>query len=604
MSVGYRSVLTLDDSEDAVRIASEQTRSWLRRKFPDNFDDAWTLPGAHRISNQAEFDVIQIADERDGSVRQLMKLTEHNSAGTWVVRAIASSLPHSRRLRQSIVIELDKVGTSVDSAVLDAKPPALVRLLLEATHITNHQTELPPSPTLVRNHEVPEVVEAILDPLRSCHVVVGVSPGEIPDQTWLEAIAGLTKDSLGVTASFAVSEDGADSLNQALPPTHQVPRGGVRTFAPRVDFEDPSDSVRHRILTPTTFIRSIRRGRVGGSLPAVHAENARRAMVEAELPYEIRRSAELLGREEVRLTRTTTALERRQARQTAPAASVAQAPRREVSIGRLLHGALSSLFNKWVSSPEVTIENSRQLDELLESTNDEYQIATDQIEHLLTERGSIDVELEQIRKERDEAELAAALEAEDAREHQRRARVFEYRLRQLDRADQTFVEPETNDFSAPSNMQELLERISTGSKNPVFDRVRFTGDTDTALKVDKRDQLGRNAARFWDYVMVLYDYSEFRKNGQVAGGVHAYLNDGSLSGRKCSPQRHAARESESTMSSPKLVRDRTFPVPERVCPEKKIAMMAHFKPTHQDTFAPECTITTIWTTADLSISAT
>ncbi len=586
MAIGYRSIMSIEDSQDAVKIASSQARSWLRKKFPDSFSESWVEVGLHRISERATLAVVQVADERDQSVRQLIKLTENNNAGTWVVRITSSSLPNARGLKQSVMVELDKVDASVEEAVIDAKPPAVVKLLLEACRISDHETELSPTPTLVRGGESAEVIRAILDPHRGCHVVVGLSPGGVPDQSWTDAILGLTKDSIGVTSSFAVSTDAVEELLAELPSTHSIPRGGVRTFAPRVDFEDPSDSVRHRVLTPATFARSIRNGRVGGYLPSVHAETARRSLVEAELPTEIRRSTELLWRDEARLMRTAAAQQRRAERKSTPLETDVSLQALPEKIGKQLYSTLTKLFKKWLPSSELSPENVQRLDEAIEQTRDEYQVATDQIEHFLLERRAVGIELEQLRKDRDEAELAAALEADEAREVKYQVRTLEYRLRELDRADQTIIGPEDPAFDAPSNIQELIDRITEGSDSPIYKYIRFTGSASDALEIDKRDALGRIAGKLWDYTMVLFDYAESRMNEQFSGSVHAYLTEGPADGRKCSSQRHAARESTTTMSNPKLVRERTFPVPARVNADQEVPMMAHFRPTHSDTFAP------------------
>ena len=134
-------------------------------------------------------------------------------------------------------------------------------------------------------------------------------------------------------------------------------------------------------------------------------------------------------------------------------------------------------------------------------------------------------------------------------------------------------------------MNELLARISPGTKtHPAFEKVVFTGDEDKAFEIERRGQGMRYAHAFWNYVHVLYDYAKGKERGDITCGVHQYLKSDSLDGHKCSPERHAATESDTTLS--RWAYERTFPVPESVNLNGEILMAAHFKPTWADTTAP------------------
>ncbi|TFD05525.1 hypothetical protein [Cryobacterium sp. TMT1-66-1] len=595
MSLGYRAILRLDDTEDAVKVAESHVREWLRSKLRSergSLETAdWDGPGVFELGPDATLTVVTLTDERDQSIRQLIRLDETNPGGRWIVSITACSLPKARRDQQVLLIELEKADVSLDDALHEARPPRLVRNLLESTVVRDSTTVISPLPHVVRADDIDELMNAILDEGRMASVIVAVSPGQISDELWRSTIGQLAKDSVGVTTAFAISESAVDLLADRLPDSHSIPRGGVRTFAPKVDFSDPQDGLRHRMLGAATFARSIRNGRVGGSLPIVHAHQARRRLVEMELPADLRRSHELLIREDARITRearigqmaVANSLEPSRAE---PATSI---PSREspVTVLDWSRRAFAALIRRWVGVPEISVETVAKLDRFIETNADGYVVAQEQIESLLERRIDLENEIDRLREQNEEAELAARIESDEARKASREARILRERFKEAERFADTQVPPEEAGWEPPDNFEDFVLRLTPGvSDLPVVKRVVFTGDESAALEIDKRDHFGRVVSKMWDFVLVLHDYAEQRTEHGFQGSVHQYLNDSEVDGRKCSPQRHAAGESESVLANTRMSRERMLPVPESVRPDGQVMMAAHFKPTHSDTFAP------------------
>lgn len=127
MAVGYRSILRLDDREDAIRIAKEQFRSWLvemvrdSRKTIEKAD--WEGPGTHRLGPES---VLTVIEQGEGNLaRLLLEYVETNGDGVWTTRLYATSAPGSRRLKQ--VLWFEGEGERRDGSPVQPGTPRVVR---------------------------------------------------------------------------------------------------------------------------------------------------------------------------------------------------------------------------------------------------------------------------------------------------------------------------------------------------------------------------------------------------------------------------------------------------------------------------------------------
>jgi hypothetical protein len=596
MALGYRAILRLDAKENAVIVAEKQVRSWLdekgkRNRTPRAFSD-WEGQGHFEFNDQTSLTVVRIEDPRDGSTRQLLRFRESNPSGSWVVTVVACSLPNARREQQSLMVELSKDGASIEEALTEAKPPRLVTHLLESVSVHDSETVLTSAPRIVRVEDIEETIAAILDVGRLASVVIAMPPGGVPDDKWQNVVAQLTNDSRGVSTAFVIAEAAIEEFERRLPSSHAIPRGSIRTFAPRVNLDNPDDGVRHRILGARTFARSINRGKVRGPILIIHAQRARRRLVEAELPLELRRAQDLLRREEVGVVRDS----RVDSRAETSMSSASSAPLIRVEkvipdAGRAavdwLRARIGPLVKRWLALDVVDEEAIDSLDKFIATTEGGYTVAREQIDLLLVDQNQLQVEIEQLREQLDEAELAAAIESDEARKATREARVLRGRLRDAHKFEDIVVGPEESIWEAPSDVEEFLLRLDPRvSDSPVVKYVVFTGSESAAMEVMKRDQLGRVVGKLWEFSLVLHDYAELRATDGYQGSVHQYLNDPEVNARKCSPQRHAAGESTTVTSNVKMARERVFPVPKSVDPSGQVMMLSHFKPNTSDTFAP------------------
>ncbi|MGO1230983.1 hypothetical protein [Glutamicibacter arilaitensis] len=187
MTLGYRSILRLDDSDNAVKVATEQVRSWLKSKHRDQAGygtlDAyeWAGPGTHVMGPDAKLTVVEHSG-KDASRRLLLRLEEENDSGTWRVSVTATSLPNGADAKQLIVVEVDTDAEIANGRPVseNTKPPKIIRSLLDVTRARDFHADIPitASPTVVDVDEVEDLAVALLETRRTTSIVVaGCIPG-------------------------------------------------------------------------------------------------------------------------------------------------------------------------------------------------------------------------------------------------------------------------------------------------------------------------------------------------------------------------------------------------------------------------------------------
>lgn len=598
MAVGYRAILRLAPSEDAVDVAEGQVRDWLRDKLGAKASSiAWDQPGHYRLGRRAELLVVHAEHEVSGR-RRLYRLIERNDAGRWVVSLYATSLISSREHPQTIVVEVDLIGVDREAALATAAPPRVVRSILDTVSASDGAVPLTGTPAFVRAGQTSEVVKAVADPDRMASVVVGVSPARDLDDDWRQVLSSLTTHSVGVTVAYVVVADAAEEFNLALTSSHQVRRGEIRTYLPRVDLSDSNDAFRHKWLTLPTLTQSLNGTKVAEPMQRRHGEAARRRFVEAELPADVRRTVDVLRRAETSVERAAkveakvAAAQPKKARSLRlPESTLAALRSEEVSAPLAASSTLwmervAQSIRRWLGVEKPELDQMEALDEFIDAKVAEIKVFDEQLTDAWGREDGLQKDLDDLRRERDEMELELALVQEEQIKSLREATTLRQRLAAGKKPQDAYVAPDEEIWNPPSSVEELVERLQLGAGTHIIsERVVFTGDLDRVLEVDRRDATGRYASAFWQQVRTLHDYAEARSKG-FNGGVHGYLTDDRVDGTKCPPKQHASKESETVLNNTKWRHERVFPVPIEADPSGEVLMEAHFKPTWSDTFAP------------------
>lgn len=616
-TVGYRAVWRVRDT-DPITLAERNVRVWLSEKLGGaGALDAWDGLSA-RFDDQYSIVVVGLA-EQDRERRRLYRLTDASAAGTFEISIYATT--GDRRIGGTLVIEGARSDATPEQALDGVGTPRIVSQILEEIDVYDGRTRLTGKPRVVRQQDVSEVLEAIADPERASSVIVASSIDPAVDAEWLKLMTQLTRNSVGVASTFVVYGDAVEVLNERLPDSHRVPRGNVRTFVPGARLDDPDDGIAHRFVGPATLARAIRNGRVQGLLPTVHSRGPRTVFLERGLPADVRRSIELLDKQE-RAHLRTLEVERRKAignveqpgvvgvevidiptivdvapvpQPAAPPDSVstpeltAEAARDEpAAADRGLIGilrAIRRLIGRWLRRESFTEADLRDLDDFVSGQVAEVQVASEQIDEVAAENAELRQQLDALRESLNERDYESALTADEVRQLSYQNQLLRRLLRDAQIYD--VVDDGMPDWQPPTDVDELVARLTPGSQSHMaLARVVFTGKPDVAAEVRKRDPYGKYARDLWDFVHVLYDYAELKASQSFSGNVHMYLTDDDVSGFKCSPKRHAGRESDSVIQNDAWRAERVHGVPVAVASDGLALMDAHFKPTHRDMFAP------------------
>ena len=590
--VGYRTIFRTKPHVDAIEVAERHVRGWLGDKLGGvSRLDEWDGASSRTFDDRLSITVAEVDDPTAGVARRLYRLVDTNAGGTFVISIYAARSGGAKP--GLLVVQGAQERVPDDAAIDSVGTPRIVRDLIDELQPLDGATPLTSRPQIVRNGDVGSVLDAITDDSRIGSVIVASSPGTEVDSAWSEIVSKLTRNSVGVASVFVVAADAVDDLNRHLPDSHGTPRGRVRTYGTGVQLSDPLDGQAHRFLGPSTLSRAVRGSSIVGRLPAVHARGPRLRLLERALPADVRRTIELLDRTERRQRIAAHVAAEVPAAQPAPSAPQGgeglpedklQAAANETHTPVL--ASLKRMFARWLGRENVTELDVTDLDSFIATNVSDARVAQSYITEVEAENDRLLAQLTELREQLDEVGFDIALSADELRASSRENQLLRARLRELHEFAAP-IDADADQWVAPADVEELIARITPGEEaHSALDYVEFTGDTGAVAELRKRDPYGKYASDLWDYVRVLVDYATLRKTGVFEGSVYMYLEQDDVEGFKCSPQRHAARESDSVLQNSKWRSERELPVPTTVDPTGRTLMQAHFKPTHRDQFAP------------------
>lgn len=596
MAIGYRAILRLRREQDAIELAEVHIRRWLSEKQRDRRSGVevgdWEGPGSHTLGQLVDLHVVHDDYAAEGVQRHLYRFIETNSTGKFIVSIYAAALPRLADNTQTIVVEVEKPGVDLETAIYTIDPPRIVRTLLESAEIRDGHTRLTGKPVKIHAGETKQVVQAITDVGRTASVIVAGSFAPELDDGWAAAVGSLSRQSTGVAATFVVYADAMRELEAELGDSHRVGGGRIRTYLPKVDLSDPSDALRHKSLGPATLNRSLDGKVVATPLQRRHAEVARRRFIEAELPSDVRRMIGILRRAETAAERAVMVAQRifkERPQESGPMALSSPSSSTELAMQESAPGwyqRIGQSLKRWLGTNDARPEHLDELDLFIAAKVADSEIAVEQLGDAAIREDELDAEVKALQRRVEDMELDLAQTEQDDIKSLRELTELRRRLAQSADPD-TYVGPDLVEWEAPDSVEELAGRITVGpDSHAALAFIEFTGNLDNVLEVDRRYPSGLYARTLWLYVRVLHDYAMAKSLGHFSGSIHMYLTDDHVVGAKCPSSRHASRESETVMQNTSWSSERIFPVPVAAELSGSVLMGAHFKPTHKDTFAP------------------
>ncbi|OLT42137.1 hypothetical protein BJF86_15425 [Serinicoccus sp. CNJ-927] len=504
-----------------------------------------------------------------------------------------------------------------------------MRNVLGRCEARDGQAHLSDRPRLVLEDEVDELIDVMCDPDRHGPAfVAGAAPTEDQD-AWVERIGRATHQTVGLGATYVLSEGAAVGLREQVGIHHAVPHGAVRTYLPEVDPASLVDARRHRLMTARTFELNDTH-RTTRTLAAA----ARRATLGRPLPKLVARVDQVLKGAEPDLVsewaaRSAAGVSAPRRTGVAPVDSVpvgaaevvtdATRTAMRVAETETQHEVLAVVPVSEGEAPGTILEQTdvfalavRDLVAEFAAPIGELEIATEgpvdpvvlqeQLLTLLLAGRSSALSQRELRRRLDDLQTAVA-ESEEAREEQaalledeqlanaetqdelRRVLRDRERLRllvaQSDSGaawDEDHSEPES-----PESFTELLEWWAEGRLTGVV----WTGDDSVTQALDDNDPLGTWAGRAWDALRALSGYYEVCAQAEgFAGGVHQYLKETPAGYPGFSANKHVPVESQTVLTNQKWRAERVLPVPTDVCPEGQVLMQSHMRIGARSTIAP------------------
>ncbi len=634
MTIGYRSIIEIDDPRGALAIADEQFRAWLRSKKLDQRTavarDEWDGPGIYDIGEGTTLTVINEADSEGGYEAQLLELVENSKGrGRWRTRFYAMHRAHETRYGSVLWIETRGLGDKGEEKV--PNPPRLVRQLLsDVRSAHNHGVPLLVEPEPVRRpSEIERLIAHIRNPERTVSLIVAAPVGHGIDmkEKWRDALSSLTKESQGCASFFVLEDDTFRLFNERMKKGLRLPKGCLRTYCPRVDPDDPVDLRRHRILTTQRMVSEFddRRRRFSPRLARTISTQPLINAWQAPLPLELVVAERLLEKRRLSLTRVvpkahdpesqplivtvpspkggTQAPQRPRARS---AEAVASTERRPATLswkdklraflarftgGRAVHSEtelVTAIDEAEAAFARLDAEKRDALDEAGRRRVECETLRRTAEENLELAQG-VDDELTELKGKYDDAQHDVARLEEEQRVLEKKVRRLERQVRNpgshaSEAAAEDWIE------NPPDSVTGIVDRLTGDSQG--YDLVRKYVELsdpnkvlEGAFRVDEVDA-SRFATAFWKYILVLMDYMRACEAGDFKGGVHKYLEESRFPYHTCPQSRHKPTESDTVRTGKRMRAERTFRVPADVDPRGRIEMWAHFAPTGGGQTAP------------------
>lgn len=309
MARGYRAIVELDGRDGALQTADRLFHEWVHKKYPIKGSRARVECGAEGIYRFGELtskrgetsDIVAMklteASEDKHYERQLLEIVERTGNGNqWTTRVFAMHATKESHYRDVLWVEV----TPPRDSEWDAKPPGLVRDLITEGHCFDRG--MPLSDTLQSisdDGQVDELIDWIRDERRRASVVVAApltdgsgASALHAEHRWKDILGSLTKDSLGCASYFLLTPNASREFAARIGQGCGMPQGSLRTYLPGFRPEEPTDRLRHRVLTAGTLLRGYDEGRkrFRPELSAIIARTPCEYLWENGLDKELRRA--------------------------------------------------------------------------------------------------------------------------------------------------------------------------------------------------------------------------------------------------------------------------------------------------------------------------
>lgn len=553
MSLGYRTILTADPTQQNLSDLIEAFAKWVTSK--KGFAE---LPTSGSITNAAGATItgVTFVSPDESIMAKRWTLVEEWDAPVWYtntdtsrtgVTNVTITLADNRLwlwvdVEPPTLVYPLRNGRVVEEVQLSGRP-TFVRDILDTINMHDGEAEPTSEFQIIANqNHVDELARILRDDQRIGAVLVTAAPNDTDVTEWAARSTKRVGQIQGMGIGYVLSPEARAVFNRTYGAVgHWVSAGAMRTFLPGADLTDPKDAFNHRLLHASTLedsderrIQRILRNAQLKRLAAIRIPDVLR-----EVDYE------LLRRE------------------------------------RLQPFAL--LHEQTDGPVEGTSDDEAVWRELAEQAEGQVVKTLDENRQLRDRASLAEGLLDLVQTESDENYEALSDSRREAAKLERQIAYLQRKLTELGgegaEAAWSFEDDDTQD-AYPETFAQLLDRVKTLSG------VRFTGDVEEALELDEHTALGAAAVmKAWDALLTFDAYSRARNEGKFDHSLSQYVK---FSNHGCLVRvgKIVWTESESVKNNDKYRAQRMLPVDTTVDPSGETLMLAHLKLSNLTGVAP------------------
>jgi len=535
MSLGYRTILTTEATVDHLNTILEVFRTWLSNR--KGFE---SVPTQGKTFNSAGAQLKTSQYQIGATSAFRWELVEDWDAPRWYKNSATSrrGVTHITLVYTPGLLwvwadveppTLDYVDSShrARSELQPAGTPAFVRTLIDQLPLRDGLAEpLSDFQLVISALHVEELIRVVQDDTRLGAVYVSATPLNGNPEEWRTKSQKMVGAIQGMGIGYVLSPEATKAFNLASGFSHRVPAGGMRTFLPGAQFDDPSDSYNHKLLHPSSLQTGDERriGRIIRSAQVARLGSTRLPRLLRDVDYEFLR------------------MERLKPFESLPVVSDAEDK-------QLLDAVNVALVEK-LKKAEA---------DALQFLEDNYS-QQDDIDLLQLEVDDLSRDVAQ-----NYAELNGARDQIDYLRKQ---------LLNLGNAEGTAAAfapvPDDARTGYPKTFAELVDQVSN------LDGVAFFGNKSDTEELDSHASLGETVVmKAWDAILTFSAYVAARNEGLFDSGLRAYVGQ-SQHGLQMRISQAKWGEGEIVRSNDALIAQRTVTgVPTAVAESGSIVMVAH-----------------------------
>ena len=514
MSLIYRAVWN-DDGVVATQHLLDQFVLWCRGK---GFDQQ-QIPERGRIDdpdNKRWIDVRRAEVEYGSAVRCTLQEADNERVWTTTATALSSSTT------QTFWIDLELHNP--DDRPVETSAPRLVReLIANGVNPMRSGVSLSNRPQVIGPGDARKVFDALSSESSTLPVIIFSADNHSRPEVTIERAEKAAGALCGIARVFALSPAAGVAFEQLIPAGFHTYGGAVRVYLPKVNFEDPTDSTRHRWFGLPIISKHPRRA---ASLLARHVL---RLGQHADEPDEWESMSSLLRRpteEEI------------EARKASIVAKISSASPDEIIQERARSSELAELL------AIAEIENEQFRIDLASTKSAVYQL-----EFRLLEMEDDNAQLRA--ENRNLNHTIRAINNPHAAEH----------------TDPAIVDP--NSLDDPSDFETVLELARV--------HLALVSIPDGALRdVEVLEATAKGeiwASDTWKGLLALHNYASDNRRGVDTGGFYVWCQKGN----GWSEDKLTMKESDTVVQDRALGDKRIFPVDPAISATGTIEMEAHLK---------------------------